>query len=231
MTTLRGKQILDRVKVKIGDSKYGSYDEINEAHDWIAKQTAFTWLRKQSTSAVGLVDGTDTYSLNLNNVRRIVDFWIMGTDDDYYRLMEELPARLFEEKVAENSLTEDYSMTDADDRWYYTLLAGNVSTGGGAFGQIKITPTPDTTYTIRVDYIQNLTEIKPDTIPDLPVPYHNTLVNMAAGLILERDPDPARAAYGMRLIQRAESSFLALMHDSQPNRTVDIDRKPQKWQL
>jgi hypothetical protein len=229
MTTLRGKQILDKVRSKIGDDSYASYDEINEAQDWIAKQTGFTWLRKQSTSAVGLVDGTNEYTLNLVNVRRLVDVWIKGTDDDYYRLMEELPSRLFEEKVAENSLTEDYSMTDADDRWYYNLLAAD--SNSGVFGKIRVTPTPDTTYTIRVDYIKDVDEITPEIIPDIPNPYVNTLINLASGYILERAVEQERAIYGLRLIKRAEASFDKLVHDSQPNRTVDIDRKPQPWRL
>lgn len=228
MTVLRGKQILDKVRTKIGDASYGSYDEINDAHHWIAAQTDFTWLRKQSTTAVGLVADTNEYTINLGNVRSVTDFWIKGTSSDYYTLMEELPARMFEEEVAQNSLSSR-SITNQDNRWYYHLLAGGVSSGGGAFGKIRVTPTPDTTFTIRVDYIKNLTEIGPDTIPDMPVGYIPTLVLYAAGLILENHEDQIKARQGMRYIQRAESYFIKLAHDSQRNRTVDIDRKPQPW--
>ena len=229
MTVLRGKQILDKIRTKTGDAGYASYDEINEALDWIAKQTHYTWLRKQSTSAVGLTADTNEYTINLVNVRVLTDVWIKGTSDDYYKLMEELPSRLFEEQVAQASLIEDYTSTSSDDRWCYNLLAGSVSSGGGAFGRIRVTPTPDTTYTIRVDYIKNVTEVGPDTIPDLPIGYVYTLINLASGYILEGSEDQIKARRGPKLIERAEGSFTKLTWDSQNNRTIDIDKKPQPW--
>ena len=229
MTVLRGKQILDKIRAKTSDVSYGSYDEINEALDWIAKQTHYTWLRKQSTSAVGLTSGTNEYTINLVNVRVLTDVWIKGTSSDYYKLMEELPARLFEEKVAHASLNEDNTNTSDDDRWYYNLLAGSVTSGGGAFGRIKVTPTPDTTYTIRVDYIKNVEEVGPETIPDLPNGYVHTLINLASGYILERNEDQIKARRGAQLVRRAEDSLVKLTWDSQNNRTIDIDKKPQPW--
>ena len=79
MTQLKGSQILDRVRRKINDPDYASYDEINEAQEWIARQASFTWLRESNTNAVALISGTNTYGLSHANIRSISAIWIAPT--------------------------------------------------------------------------------------------------------------------------------------------------------
>jgi hypothetical protein len=73
---LRGKQILDRVRVKTKDSNYYSYDEINEAQSWLEKYAPFNYLRKSNILGAGLREDTKEYDLNLADVRRIEAIWI-----------------------------------------------------------------------------------------------------------------------------------------------------------
>ena len=227
-TILRGKQILDKVRTKIGDARYSSYDEINEAHNWIARQAPFTWLRAKSTTTVALVADTDEYTLNLANARRVTAVRVAGADataTDPFTKMEEVSFELFEQYVQDSEDADiNYINREVEDiPWKYTLFVG----ASGPFGKIRITPIPETTYQIRVDYIKDVTEILPDTIPTMPHAYMHTLINLAAGYILERDPQ--RYTLGMRYVNRAESTILNLVRDSQSNKTKDIDRKPQAW--
>jgi len=80
MAILRGKNILDRVRRKIKNSNYSSYQEINEAQAWIAAQTPFNWLRKSNILGSGLVASTKEYDLNLGSVRSIQTMWIAASD-------------------------------------------------------------------------------------------------------------------------------------------------------
>ena len=76
MTALKGKQLLDKIQRKIKDPDYNSYDELNEAQEWIAQQSRYTWLRDSNTNAVALISGTREYGLNLANIRAIQQIWI-----------------------------------------------------------------------------------------------------------------------------------------------------------
>lgn len=76
---LKGSQILDVVRRKISDASYMTYDDINEAQEWLAREGSFTWLRESNTNAVSLISGTSVYGLSHSNMRAIQSLWIAPT--------------------------------------------------------------------------------------------------------------------------------------------------------
>jgi hypothetical protein len=79
MAILKGKDLLDKVRRKIKDESYGSFDEINEAQELIAEKTSFWWLRKSNIVGAGLEPSTKEYSLNLSDVKSIENIWITAS--------------------------------------------------------------------------------------------------------------------------------------------------------
>jgi len=325
MTIQTGKRILDRVRRKIKQDDYVSYEEINEAQSWIARKTAFSWLRASSILGSGLVDETKEYDLNLGSVRSITGLWIakadttdttnditgvtlsgtdpvqltivahglatgrqgvpsdlagstelndntykitnvdadnftlQGTDssdfsawtsggtfgswdinDGSWDLMIESPPQLFETRVKQNTnLTSGVSTgtvvvstTEVEsakvlDYWTYQLMGGD----SNPFMKMLVSPTPTTTYKIKVTYIKEVTEISEDTVPDIPVSYVDALVFLSASFILERATDKADVALSERYRRKGESMFNDLVNDSQRNRAGGVDRPPAVWEI
>lgn len=323
MTILKGKNILDKVRRKIKDEDYASYDEINEAQSEIAKRAPFNWLRKSNILGSGLTSETKEYDLSLGSVRRITALWvsdasttdltnpitgitltgtnpvvitivshglttgrqvvfssIAGTtelndntykitstgtntftlddtvassftawtsggtcsvwdiDDSGWDLMVEEPPELFEATVKYNTYTTTGVSTGtvitstnsvitqrSADQFSYMVKSGT----SNPFMTIAVSPTPDQTYKIKVDYIKEVTEISEDVVPDIPVSYVDSLVNMAASFILMRSADPNNVRLASDYRNIAERQMLGLVCDSHPNRAGSIDRPKAIW--
>ncbi len=321
MATQKGKDILDKVRRKIKDNSYGSFQEINEAQTIIAEKTDFWWLRKSNIVGAGLEPNTKEYSLNLSDVRVIQNIWIAassttsvgdiegitlsstnpvsiqitahglttgrqilptsisgttelndniykvtvtdvnnftldGTDssnfsaytsggsvvkydisDESWVLMTESESLIFEQEVDYNTDTT-YNVTGgtvsvsntsidtnrSDVYWSYYLKASDAP-----FGKIVVSPTPTSTYKIKVDYIRLVVEISEEIKPDIPTAYHDILIYMAAGIILEDDDGPLKIKKGTRLIARANARLINLVLDTAENRIGEIDRPLAPW--
>ena len=289
MNPLKGKQLLEKVRLKIDDPSYNALDELEEAQEWIAIRAPYNWLRQTSTTAVAVISGATEFTMNLANVRRILTIYIgdpvtsdvgavegitltstdpvsinitghgrstgdsttfvevggttelngntytiTKTDADNFTLdstssdnftawtsggrvnvtsanlvnwkqMEEFPPELFQEEVAKNAVISVSS--DGSINWKYRL------SGPGPFGKIIITPTPDSTKSIRVDYLKIPTDLALESYPDIPTAYQQQLINLASGFVLERSDNENKVALGTRFIQRAESYFRFLLND------------------
>jgi len=325
MTILRGKNILDRVRRKIRNENYGSFEEINEAQTWIANQVPFNWLRKSNIIGAGLTADTKEYDLNLGSVRSIQTIWIGaasstdiadvsavtlvssavvvittsavhgrstgdqvifssvegttelndntykitvtnttqftldGTDSDNFSawtsggdvsvwsatdgtwdLMTESPGELFETRVKETSslvdsvntgtvsvVTSELDSNRSTAAWTYYLKSGD----SNPFMKMVVSPTPSKTYKIRVDYIRDVTSISEDTIPDIPVAHIDSLINLAAGYILETSDKEADVIRGLRYIKRSERAVQSILLDSHRNRSGGIDRPLAPWKI
>jgi len=323
MTIATGKKVLDRVRIKIKDNDYGSYEEINEAQSWIARKTIFSWLRKSSVLGSGLTNGTKEYDLNLGSVRSITAIWIakaeatdttnaitgitlsgtdpvqitivahglttgrqgvfssvggtdelddntykitlvdadnftlQGTDssdftawtsggtfaswdidDDAWDLMIETTPQLFETRVKENTnltssvstgtvvvTTSEVTTNRVRDVWTYKLMGGD----SNPFMKFVVSPTPTTTYKIKVDYIKEVTAISEETVPDIPVSYIDALVFMSSSLILERSANESNIRLSAAYRKNALSMFNELVNDSQRNRSGSVDRPKTPW--
>lgn len=323
MTIQTGKRILDRVRRKIKDDNYGSYEEINEAQSWIARKTIYNWLRKDDIQGSGLVADTKEYDLNLGSVRSITAIFIAkasstdmtnsitgitlsGTDpvqvtivahglstgrqgvfadivgttelnDNTYKLtkvdvdnftlddtdssdfsawvsggtfaswdiddgtwdkMIEIPPEAFENTVKYNTnstssvstgtvvtSTDEVETQRVSDVWSYKLMGGD----SNPFMKMVVSPTPATTYKIKVNYIREVTEISEDTVPDIPVSYVDSLVLIASSFILERSEKEADLILAGRYYTKGASMFLELVNDSHRNRSAGIDRIAAPW--
>lgn len=318
----RGKQILEKVRKKISDETYASYDEINEAHRYLLSKAAYNFLRKNNILGYGLYASTKEYDLNLGNIRSIESIWIAGSsstdvgdiegitlsgsnpvsiqitahglttgrqvvfasvggttelnsntykitktdadnftlqgtdssnftawtsggsaavwdiDDGAWHLMTESPSNLFEEMVKANTVyydsittgtvavtTTELTTNRTSSNWTYTLRAGD----SAPFMKMAVSPTPNTTYKIKINYIKNPEDISEDTIPDLPPAYNDLLVNYAAGLILEMKDDENEVIKGRRYMARAERQMWQLTRDAHRNRSNRIDKPAAFW--
>ena len=217
---VKGSKILEEVQYLLDDPGYRRYVEINRAYRTLAKNTAWNWLRESSESLLEFASTVSSYTLDTSNVRRITNIWVKGGSDQRYRLIEEVPLELFEEKVLE-SIDENGTSSNARPM-YYKLE-------GGSQPKITLTPIPDQAYTVRVDYIASVTEIKADTDVNLPHDYFDLVAMLATGYILERLSDPERKQLGMTYIIRATEDVDNMVRDAHANRTVNVTTQPQKW--
>ena len=191
------------------------------------------------------VTSTTTFTLDGTDGDDFTAYTSGGTVSKYnststaWKLMVETPLKLFEDKVRENVGTDSSSgvidssgdalviSSDSATRtkWYYSLRSSSTA----PFWTVMVTPVPSKNYKIRVDYIRIQNAITETGFPDIPYAYTHMLINYAAGLILERSEEPAKAALGGRYIARASSDVLKIVWDSQKNRTKNIDRRKRAW--
>ena len=134
---------------------------------------------------------------------------------DNWELMTESTAKTFEEKIQDNGI---------DDTWHYYLESEKAPVY-----DIYIAPAASENMSIRVDYIKRVTDIQQDEYPDIPPEYVDSLINIAAGAILERSEKEMDQIKASKLTARGMSIFEPLFIDSQPNRMISIDRPSQSW--
>jgi len=218
MTT--GFDILKEVQYLTDDPSYSRYVEINRAYRTILKTTAFNWLRKTSTDLISFEQDVSTYTLDTANIRRIQSIWVKGGTNQNWTKIEEVPPQLFEEKVAD-SITQEGDV-NTNRPIYFKLEEGPNPV-------VTISPTPDTSYTCRVDYIENAKEINRSSLVNIPTDYFDIISHMAAGFILERLSDPERKQLGQTYISRSVRDIDNMIKDTHPNRIKSITTKPAKW--
>lgn len=159
-------------------------------------------------------------------------------DDGSWDQMVESPPETFEQRVKENtSITSSVSTgtvvtttTELEtqrtlDRWTYKLMGGD----SNPFMKMVVSPTPLTTYKIKINYIREVTEITEDVVPDIPVSYIDALVLIASSFILERSNSEQDITLANRYFEKGKSRFLKLVNDSHANRAYGVDRPPAPW--
>ena len=183
MTTLKGKQLLDRLQRKIKDPQYSSYDELTEAQEWIARQTSYTWLRESNTNAVSLISGTREYGLNVANLRSITQMWIAPTSTTTAGSVAGITlsgttAVSIKTNIAHGAVTDDkvtfanvggtselngntYTITKTDTT-NFTLNGTNSSsfTAWTSGGDVSLFTTTDTNWQLMVETPEKLFEDK-----------------------------------------------------------------------
>lgn len=223
---MNGQEILNEVRILIGDMGYARYNEINRAYREIGRLCHHNWLRGESQEMLTFYDGVSEYWIDLSNIRVLKRIWVKGNDSGkiYWHEMEESPPQTFETHAIENVEPDG---TEREDRpeWYKIVESSNQSI------KIQVTPVPDETYYTKIEFINELETISRSTIPSMPESYHDLLANMAAGLILQH---PSRsnneAQRGMMLYKKAMSDAVnGLVRDSHNNRIQSISPKGRKF--
>ena len=143
MTQLKGSQILDRIRRKINDSDYNSYDEINEAQEWIADQSNATWLRESNTNAVALISGTRTYGLSHANIKAIHAIWIAGTSTTTAGAVKSITLTGTSVVSVETTIAHGAS---TDDKVTFANVGGTIELNGNTY---TITKTDSTNFTLN----------------------------------------------------------------------------------
>lgn len=218
----RSRLLLGTVRELVKDPSYASYAEINRAYREIGRLTHWNFLRRSSESLLTLAGSKASYPLDMSGMRRMTAIRIKKTTaQQEWVLLKEFDTRgLFEANVRDNRRSDGTDDEKQPDGYFIE---------GGPAATILITPTPDATYTARVEYIATLARIDEETEPQTPVDYDDMIANLAAGFILEAETDQAKMVLGERYIRRARDEFDNLVGDLHPNRTENIDRVPQTW--
>ena len=219
---MKGKEILQEVQHLINDPAYSRFNEINRAYRSLCRTTKFNWLRGSSDNLLALKSDDASYEISVPFVRVLTHIWVKeSTGQLRFRLMEEVPIQLYEEKV-DDARGSDGTETTNIPKFY--KIEG---TGQTMF--ITVSPTPDQDYDTRINYIKYEETIGREEIPSMPVAYHDLIAQLAASYILETSSDQAKMLHAQRLQQRVGADIINLVGDSHPNRTINIDRVEGVW--
>jgi len=223
---MNGQEILDEVRILINDMGYARYNEINRAYREIGRLCHYNWLRGESQNLLTFLDGVSEYWIDLSGTRVLKRIWVKGNDTGkiYWHEMEESPSQSFEEHAVENTQPDG---TDREDRpqWYKIVESSNQSI------KIQVTPVPDTTYSTKIEFINELETISRNTTPSMPESYHDLIADMAAGLIMQR-PEKSLEDYqkGAALVAKARNDAVnGLVRDSHNNRISSISPKGRRF--
>ena len=216
----RSEWIRDEVRQRTGKTDIARFTEINRAYRKICLITKFNWLQVSSQSLLRFTQGRTEYPLDMSKMRRLERIWVLSTtNEEGWELMEEAKPQLFEDRVTE--FRDNNGDDEEDEPQYYKLIGGPVAT-------LTITPTPDATYSVKVDYL-DFHELSIEEEPRLSPIYDDTIAELAAGYVLETSKDAADLALGQKYEQRAMSEFEDIVKDHAPNRTINIDRLQTRW--
>ena len=218
---MKGKDILTEVQALINDPAYSVFTEINRAYRSICRTTKYNWLRETNEDLLAFKAEESTYRVRMAFVRVLQGIWVREPSNERrWRMMEEVSPALYEERVADRRNNDGSDNTSRPE--FYKLEGGPTTT-------ITVTPTPDQSYTVRVNYIKHIQSIGLDDTPALPEAHLDTVAQLAAGYILETSSDPVKQAHSQKLIGRATENAGDIVRDTHANRTRNIDRVQQAW--
>jgi len=182
------------------------------------------------------LNGTDSSAFSAWTSGGDVAVW--DVDDGSWDLMTEVPALMFNDTVKDNTYetsnvttgtvvveTTEVTYNKVTTGWVYYLKGGDTS----PFMKMVVTPTPEETYKLKIDYLKVPADISEETVPDVPPFYDDMIVNLASSYILYRSQDnqDRQLAAIYEKMYRDMSTYLLL--DLHRNRTGGVDRKPAPW--
>ena len=212
---------MEQIQDLTGDPSEANYGDVNRAHREIGRLTHWNFLRKSSQNLLSFQASDNTYTLDMTVMRRLVAIWLRKTTGQKKWVeLTEVPTALFESKVLD-SLGSDGTATEKSPEFY--------KLEGGPVASVTITPTPDSAYPVRVDYIARIMPLDIDTEPLTPVDYDDTIALLASGYILERSEDEIKRVLAQTFISRALGQFGGMVADVHANRTAKLERSPQTW--
>ena len=218
---MKGKDILQEVQHLINDPAYTRFTEINRAYRSICRTTKYNWLRETNEDLLAFKAEEPMYRVRMPFVRVLQGIWVREpSSEQRWRMMEEVSPALYEQKVADRRNNDGSDNTARPE--FYKLEGGPTTT-------ITVTPTPDQSYTVRLNYIKHIQSIGLDDTPAMPEAHLDTVAQMAAGFILEDNSDEAKRLRGEKLIGRATVDSEDIVRDTHANRTRNIDRVQQEW--
>ena len=223
---MNGQEILNEVRILVGDMGYARYNEINRAYREIGRLCHHNWLRGESEDMLTFLDGVSGYWVDLSGIRVLKRIWVKGNETGkiYWHEMEESPPQTFEGHAVENIEPDG---TDREDRprWYRIVESSNQSI------KIEVTPVPDETYSTRIEYITELETISRSTNPSMPESYHDVIADMAAAFILMGSGrDAADAQRGQFLMSKSRNDAVnGLVRDAHNNRTRSVSHKGRQY--
>jgi hypothetical protein len=223
---MNGQEILNEIRILIGDMGYARYNEINRAYREIGRLCHHNWLRGESQEMLTFLDGVSSYWIDLSGTRVLKRIWVKGNDTGkiYWHEMEESPSQTFEKHTIEHIESDG---TDREDRpeYYRIVESSNQSI------KIEVTPVPDETYETKIEYIKELETISRSTVPSMPESYHDIIADMAAGYILAtQERTSADTQRGLFLISKAKNDAInGLVRDSHNNRIRSVSHKGRQY--
>lgn len=227
---MTGEQALNDVRHLTGDSKIGSYMELNRACRDYCQTTGFPWLREVHDGVIWFKANVVSYAIEDAGFRRVDRLWVKGADDLRWYPVDELTPVPFEDKVSEfrNEDGED----DTAKPEFFRIEGGSALT-------ITVTPTPDQEYEGRIDGLAASPVISRRGELPGPPEYHDALVLFAAGYrlhnksraLLMQEPvaevDLARAqqmrAEGDRLVSEGRAKTDRSVRDANQNRMSRLE--------
>lgn len=214
---MKGKDILDEVRVLASDPTLSSFGEINQAYEEIATLTSFNFLRNVDEASLKFKSGITVYTIKMHGIRVLESIEVKGKVDLQWTALQEVDHSLFEVKVAEVTDASG-AQTTGEPKWF-TLI-------GGPDYTMTVTPSPDQDLDGRIISIQNIPLITAEKEVNFPRGYSKLVLSkLAAGMLLIKQTNkPERVALGTNYMNEARAVFSKVVRDVHENRTKDIDR-------
>lgn len=218
----RSRLILETVQELTDDPTFSNYGLVNRAYREIGRLTHWNFLRQSSEDLLSFQASTASYALDMSAMRRLTAIRFKKvTDQQEWKLLEEVTRHLYELKVRDNRRSDGTDDEKAPEVYYIE---------GGPHATILIAPTPDQAYTARVEWIANMAVLDDDTEPQSPGDYDDIIAYLSAANALQKPgTDEVRMVLGDRYRAMATGAFDRLVADVHPNRTANIDRTPMTW--
>lgn len=182
------------------------------------------------------LNGTDSSDFTAWTSGGTVSSW--DIDDGVWDLMVETTPQMYNDAHKDNTqqtanvttgtvvtVTTEVTTNRVTTNWKYYLKGGDSS----PFMKMIVTPTPQTTYKLKIDYLASPSEISENTIPDVPPHYYDMLTLLAAAKILIREPDENKVALGMKYEAQYRDKAFYLLLDLHRNRTGTTGRPACSW--
>ncbi len=207
---MKGEEILNRVRT-LSMSGWSSFDEINEAYEFILQRAGITLGRIRDITSLSFKTGTASYQLPMERIRRLEEIAVKKTlDKQEWKPLVPLDDENFDLVVFANRNSDATDKVDIPINYRLSL---------GSTEQLEVTPTPDANYPMRLTYIGNPETLGSGSTPILPAIYHRQIANLAAGYILKRGKDDSEKAKGVDLVREVERTLFSLVNDVAHNRS------------
>jgi len=215
----RTRAILETVRELTKDPSFSSYGEINRAYREIGRLTHWNFLRRSSQNLLSFKASTSSYALDMSQMRRLTAIRFKKvTDQQEWKLMEEVTRSLLESRVRDNRRSDGTDDEKAPEVYH---IEGST---------LLVAPSPDQSYTVRVEWIANMEELDEEVEPQSPEDHDDMIAYLAASNALHRPgASESDVMMGDRFRAMAMGDFDNMLGDVHPNRTENIDRTPIAW--